>query len=93
MEKLNDNEEYEDPHEIYMKMVECAKKLPFGYRDVEYEERLLRNSIREEGRIEGKNIAIVEMCKAGVDKKLIAKAFNLSMKKLNEILKKEGSLL
>ena len=116
IETIEGDEILED---VFNEMVRFAKKIPFGYRDVEYEERLLRNSIREEGRIEGekkgkaegliegaakgkaegliegeakgliegKNMAIVEMCSAGADKNFIAKAFNISMEKLDEILK------
>ncbi len=39
-------------HEVFNEMMRYAKKLPFGYRDVEYEEMLLRNTFKDEAKKE-----------------------------------------
>ncbi len=84
---MNLENEDMDYHEIFSEMMRYAKKLPFGYRDVEYEEMLLRNTFKDEIKKESKIENARAMLEENINVELISRVTKLPVKEI-KMLKK-----
>ena len=78
---------------VVKEMIIFGKEIPYGYRDVELEDEMLKNTFRDkwkqagrqEGLKEGRRETAINMLAMGMDKKTISQATNIPLKELEKL--------